>query len=799
MDGNGEKVSRLAAAASALELDKVLDAVAEHALTPMAQAEIRQTPIARDPERIKAALALVTDYRGILDRGEDAPIEVFENIDPLCSALEIQGAVLPVESLIALARLAGIARRVRHFLSARREASQRLWHAMQHLQGHPEFEKAVEAAIDPATGEIRDSASPALRKIRRDIERTQQEVRKKLQHIARKAAAQDMLQEELITVREGRLVLMVKDDFRRAIGGIVHDQSASGQTFFIEPVESVELNNRIRQLTIREHEEIQRILAGLSAKAAEKVRELAHSYALLVRLDAIRARALYSRKFQCNEPIINADGRLVFYAARHPLLLQKLSEQEVVPLQLELGKTYTMLVISGPNAGGKTVAMKTVGLLVLMARMGLHIPASADSEIGLMGELFVDIGDLQSIENDLSTFTSHMSRLRDMLLHAGANDLVLIDEMGAGTDPEEGTALALAALESLQKVQVRAMVTTHHGALKQFAHDTPGVENGSMIFDLETLQPTYRFRPGLPGSSYAFDIVARIGMPEAIVRRARELLGSDKNTLDRLITEFEEKLQEQQELVRKNRLENDRLQALIRLYEERAAGIRDKERSLKKKALQESEEILQKANAAVEEAVRLIRSEQASRESIKKARALVEDARRAVREEKKKTARPEKQMKNSRQLAPGDVHVGDEVIWVPGNQNAVVLAEPDREKKVFIQAGSMKMSVPLQDLRKATVRAQKRSTSVRITAGGKVEQQLDIRGKRVDEALAATDQYLSDALFYGWDEVRIIHGTGTGALRKAVQELLQKHPRVARLKDAPQHLGGQGVTIVQFD
>ncbi len=799
MARNSEKIDRAVAAAGALELAKVLDLVADNALTPMARENIIQAPLLYEPEMIRAAQALVSDYRSILDRGEDTPLEVFDDIEPACSALEIQGAVLPVASLISLARLAGIVRRVRHFLAARREALPRLWQAMHALEGHPEFEQAVQEAIDTASGEIRDSASPELRKIRREIERANQAVRKKLQQIAQKAAARDMLQEELITMREGRLVLMVKDDFRRRIGGIVHDQSASGQTFFIEPVESVELNNRIRELQIQEQEEIHRILASLSALAAQKIHELERSYALLVELDALRARALYSRKFQCNEPIINAEGRLVFYAARHPLLLQKLPQEQVVPLQLELGREFTMLIISGPNAGGKTVAMKTVGLLVLMARMGLHIPASADSEIGLMGDLYVDIGDLQSIENDLSTFTSHMSRLRDMLQHAGEHDLVLIDEMGAGTDPEEGTALALAALEALRQSHTRAMITTHHGALKQYAHDTQGVENGSMIFNIDTLEPTYRFRAGLPGSSYAFEIVARIGMPEKIVARARELLGSDKNRLDHLISEFEKKVQEQQELIQRNRLENDRLRALIKLYEERAATLREKERALKKKAVQESEEIVQKANAAVEQAVRMIRSEQASRESIRKARELVEEARKTVQAEKKKIAQPHGGQAGQEQLRPEEIAVGAEVIWAPGNQNAVILAAPDKEGKVFIQAGSIKMSAPLSDLRKATVRHQKRTTSVRITAGGKVEQELDIRGKRVQEALDITEQYLSDALFYGWHEVRIIHGTGTGALRKAVHELLQKHPRVAATASAPQHLGGQGVTIVKFD
>ena len=790
----------LEAAAEALELQKVLELVTRYATGPAAVQEIVSLPILSDARQIEKELGRVSSSRRLLDSGEDLPIDYYDDLTSIFNNLKVQGRRLTPEALVALARLAKIARQVRTFLKERQELYPPLWDIAQQIILLREFEQAVRRAIDFSSFEILDSASPALRRIRREIESTQQAVRAKLQKILQKAAAKDMLQEQLITVRDGRLVLMVKDEFKRSIRGIVHDQSATGQTLFVEPVETVEMSNRIRQLEAEERAEIERILEELSALAGEHLEALRQDYYQVLVLDVIRAKAKYSQVCGSSAAQVNTGGAIILYAARHPLLLEKYQDpKKVVPLQLKLGKTFNTLIITGPNAGGKTVAMKTVGLAVLMTRAGLHIPASPDSEIGLMGRVFADIGDRQSIEDDLSTFTSHMIRLRDMLEHARANDLVLIDEMGSGTDPEEGTALALAALRDLNERGVRAIVTTHHGALKVFAHNTPGVENGSMIFDVKTLQPTYEFRLGVPGASYAFDIGSRIGLDPQVIAAARSLVGADRGKLEMLISDLQEKIQQQEEVIRKLEQEEMRLQELIKLYEERSERLAANERKLKKQAIQESEAILARANAAVEEAIREIREQHAAKETIRASRERLQQEKTALKKELQKIRPPRKKTAprgaalDASQIAPGM-----EVLWRPQQARATVIDAPDAEKRVYVQVGSLKLRVPLQELESVQEVRKSRTANVMVERSVPVSQELDVRGMRADEALAAVDQYLSEALLYGWEEVRIIHGKGTGALRKAITEHLQHHPNVASFGAAPLGRGDIGVTEVKL-
>lgn len=798
-----EKVEPLREAAEALELPKVLELVARHVVASPARSRIFGLPIFDDPAAIRQELELVSECRDILDRGDDLPLEPVEELDSVLDRLRIPGTVLPPEALVELARVARVARQCKRYFAEHSQAFPRLQDRFHLLCAVSQFEKQVANAIDPVSFAILDSASPTLRRIRRDIESATEEARSRLQQILKKLAARDMLQEQLITVREGRLVLMVKDEYRRKIPGIVHDESASGQTLFLEPMETVEINNRIRRLQIQERQEIERILAALTDLAREHLESLQTNYHLLLDLDALRARAQYSREISGNPPVVHDRGHIVLYAARHPLLLEKHRDPEkVVPLSLQLGSDFNTLVISGPNAGGKTVALKTIGLCVLMVRCGLHIPASADSEIGTMGNVFVDIGDRQSIENDLSTFTSHMVRLRQILQLAQRGDLVLIDEIGSGTDPEEGTAIAQAALMELTRRGVLTVVTTHHGALKVFAHNTPGVENGSMVFDADTLQPTYEFRPGVPGASYAFDIASRIGLDSGVVARARQLVGSEKGELERLISDLEKKIQEQEEKIRKLELEELRLNGLIKLYRERAEALERHRRELKEKALAESEAIIARANAAVEQAIREIREQQASREAIRAARSRLQRERQSLREEHKRLEelkRAEFQPKAPAEVQPADLVPGTTVLWRPQNTRVVILELPDGEAQVYVQAGPLKMRVPLQELQVVeSAGAPKGSGHVRVQKPEPVPQELDVRGMRAEEALAEVDRYLSEALLYGWEEVRIIHGKGTGALRKAIAEFLRNHPNVSHFEPAPLGMGDLGVTVVRF-
>lgn len=801
MDGETHEIAPLKKAAVELELHKVLEILARYALTPMSATQIKNAKILANPQAISARIHAVSTYRRLLDEGENLPLETYSELDHVFGQLKLAGAVLAPENLVGLAIVARIARQARSFCNERKETFPALWEMVEQIVPVKNFEKSVHQAIDFATYEILDSASPDLRRIRREIEAVQQEARTHLQQILKKASAKDILQEQLITIRDGRLVLMVKDEFRRKINGVVHDQSASGQTLFIEPVQTVEFNNRVRQLQAEERAEIERILADLSEKARQDSNALLLNYRTLIDLDALQAKAFFSRDFDCNAPQVNSGGRIVLYSARHPLLLEKFQDrEEVIPLQLEIGESFNILIITGPNAGGKTVAMKSVGLLVLMARMGLHIPASADSEIGMMGTVFVDIGDQQSIENDLSTFSSHTAKLREMVERARENDLILIDEMGSGTDPEEGTALALAVLQDFLKKDVRCIATTHHGALKAFAHETEGVENGSMIFDNETLQPTYRFRPGMPGSSYAFEIAARMGLRKEVIAQARKFVGSEKGKVEKLIADLSEKIQQQEQLIRDLKLEETRLSGLAKLYKDRAEALSENERKLKKQAVAESEAIIAQANAAVEEAIRTIREEQASKEAIRVAKQKIAEQQKLLSEQHKKFEAPlaAEKTPDSVALTPNEIAPGLKMLWKKQNSQATVLEKPDSNGRVYIQAGSLRLRVAKDELEPIAQEERKNTGRISVFKPENVSQEIDLRGKRAEEAIAEVDTYLSDAILYGWDRVRIIHGKGTGALRKAITDYLKTHPNVAATTVAAIGQGDFGVTEVEL-
>jgi DNA mismatch repair protein MutS2 len=499
-----------------LEFDKILAQIAAAALCAISIEEIRGLRPLAEVNAIQRRLDEITDMRAVIDFDEPFPLSHLPDLRPALQHLRIANRALEIRQLVELAQFLASARRVRAYLLARREKFALLAEISEPITPLQDLETAIENAINVSDGSVKDTASPALSRLRKEIRRATTEARERLQSIVKKLASRDMLQEEAITMREGRLVLMLKDEFRQRVPGLVHDESASGRTLFVEPMESVEMNNRIRQLQSAEREEIERILLELSNRLRLRLPQVQENLTRLVQLDVIHAKAQFSRQLDCSAPQLRQDNLIKLAGARHPLLLlsfgRKKMREQVVPLNLELGGEIVTLILTGPNAGGKTVTLKTAGLLSLMALCGLHIPAQPDSQIPIFRRLFVDIGDRQSIEEDLSTFTSRLARIVEILRHTAAGDLVLIDEIGSGTDPEAGAALAIAVLQELTRRRCTTIVTTHHGALKSFAHETPGAANGSMAFDRETLRPTYQFRPGVPGASYAFEIAERLGL-----------------------------------------------------------------------------------------------------------------------------------------------------------------------------------------------------------------------------------------------------------------------------------------------
>jgi DNA mismatch repair protein MutS2 len=564
-------------------------------------------------------------------------------------------------------------------------------------------------------------------------------------------------------------------------------------------MESVEMNNRIRQLQSAEREEIERILLELSNRLRLHLPKVQENLMRLVQLDAIHAKSNFSRQLDCAAPQLQKDGRLKLAGARHPLLLlsNRKTRAQVVALDLELGGETVTLILTGPNAGGKTVTLKTVGLLSLMTLCGLHIPAQPESQIPIFRRIFVDIGDRQSIEEDLSTFTSRLARVVEILRHTAEGDLVLMDEIGSGTDPEAGAALAIAVLQELTRRCCTTIVTTHHGALKSFAHETPGVANGSMAFDRETLRPTYQFRPGVPGASYAFEIAARLGLQKEVIETASQLVGKEKGNIESLLAELEAKLAEQRQSAEKLKLEETRYTALAKLYEDRFNALKTQERELKQKAVAESEAIVQRANAAIEKAVREIREQAASREAIQSAKKELQVVQNEIAREKRKLPAE----KTAVEAPLQDAQPGMRVKWLKQNALVTVLEPPDSSRRVLVEVGSLRARVPLAELRPHN--APSPPGLEKLSKVGSIDTpatlpEIDLRGLRVDEALAAVDKFLDDALLAEWHEVRLIHGKGTGALRQSISNFLKKHPQTQRFHEAAMGEGDYGVTVVEL-
>jgi DNA mismatch repair protein MutS2 len=701
----------------------------------------------------------------------------------------LEGTILQGKELAQISSTLRAARLIRAFVSRRKEEYPLLWANAEPLHNDKVLEFNIDQAIDES-GAIRATASRELQTIRRSIADRYESLKKRLAGILREVSELGFSQEDIITTREGRMVIPVKAEHKNRIPGFIHSASSSGATVFIEPTETLELNNEITSLQFQEQREIERILRALTGQVGNIKEEILLSLDLLADLDCLTARAKYSIEVMGVAPVVNREGDLRLVDARHPLLLVAHGRAGTVPLSLELGTLTRTLVISGPNAGGKSVAMKCVGLLVLMTQAGLHIPASEETVMRLFASMFVDIGDEQSIESDLSSFSSHLRNLKMIAEQADGDTLVLIDEIGAGTDPSEGGAIAAAVLEWLTARSAYTVATTHHGFLKVFAHETPGVGNGAMEFDQATLTPTYRFRAGTPGSSYALEMAQRLGFQASLMNRSRELLGEAQHRLESLIGELEASLQQNRNEA--ERLEREKLRAeeLIRTYEQRVKGLQAELKEMRRKAIEEARDIVDRANAVIERSVREIREAGAPA-----ARTARENVKQLKEELASETGGAVPETPAAAPLAPGDaVTIGG-----TGDPGEIASIAADGKSAVVI-FGHVKMRVHLADLRPA-IRRNLRSDQVaelRTAKMASAPRELDIRGMTGDEALPLLDKFLDDALLAGYGRVDIIHGKGTGVLRKKVIEFLEAHPRVRSSRIAEWNEGGTGATVVEL-
>ena len=727
------------------------------------------------------------------------PMIPFADVRASLHLAEIGSALSP-RALLDIAACLRAARAARDALVTDRDNTPMLSANASRLTANRALEQAIGDAI-LSEEEIADRASTELFSIRRKMRACNERVRERLNGMIHSPTTQKYLQEAIITMRADRYVLPVKQEYRSMVPGIVHDQSATGATIFVEPMAVVEIGNELKQLIAAEKAEIERILRALSAQVAPDAAAIADNLAILAQLDFAFAKASLAREMMACEPKINDEGRIDIRRGRHPLI----DPQKVVPLDIRLGTEFTTLIITGPNTGGKTVTLKTTGLFTLMAQSGLQVPAEHGTELAVFDDVFADIGDEQSIEQSLSTFSGHMTNIVSILEQVTPDSLVLFDELGAGTDPTEGAALAQAILSTLLDMHTRTVATTHYSELKEYALTTPNVENASVEFDVTTLRPTYRLSIGIPGKSNAFEISRKLGLLEFVIGKAKELLSKEQVRFEDVIAnaEYHRQVAEKERQIAE---EASREMVAIRnqAEAERKKLEEQRERSIKK-AKEEAKRIVENArresDALISELRAMKKAGGAQEHEIQRVRKQVDAAQEALADKPEEAAGE----------VPTSVKVGDMVHIASMDVDATVASLPDAKGFLQLKVGMMKMRAQLSDLRtlsstqKLIKKEQKklerkrvmREQRVDITARA-VRQELDVRGMALDEAIPEVQKFLDDAMLSSLGEVSIIHGNGTGILRAGIQDCLRRHPCVSSFRLGRYGEGETGVTIVSL-
>ena len=773
-----------------LEFTKIREQLAAKALTPMGAEKCLALVPSCNMQEVLLWQQETEEATVILTYLGGHPMASFSDVRPAL-ALADKGATLSPKALLSIAELLRAARTARDALVTDRDNTPLLKEKAQGLCTLRNLEQDITDAII-SEDEIADRASAELTNIRRHLRGATERIKEKLNQMIHNASFAKYLQDPIITVRSDRYVLPVKAEYRGSVPGLVHDQSTSGATLFIEPMAAVEMGNELKQWELKEKQEIERILAALSAEVAPYASQLQENVDRLAELDFIFAKGLLSRDMYAVTPKLNQQGFINIIRGRHPLI----PAEKVVPSNLWMGRDFTTLIITGPNTGGKTVTLKTVGLFTLMAQAGLHVPADLGTELAVFEQVFADIGDEQSIEQSLSTFSSHMTNIVKIMHEVTPRDLVLFDELGAGTDPTEGAALAQSILTRLLHIRVRTLATTHYSELKAFALSTKGVENASVEFDVETLRPTYRLSIGVPGKSNAFEISRKLGLPENLIDAAKELLSSESIRFEDVIANAE---YHRQVAEKERELAAQAAQETIRL--------RDEAEKLRKEMEEKRENAMRKAR---EDAKRVLENARRESESIlsdlkrMKKNASAPDAEAAaLRRQLEKSidglseglARP----MDDAGAPPKTLKPGDRVKILTLGSEGTVLSAPNATGEVELQAGIMKFKAHISQLRLVRETAPKQKASVKTQTGAMtrtVSMECDVRGMALDEALAAVDQYLNEAVMAGLNEVSIIHGKGTGVLRSGIQQHLRRHMLVKEFRLGVYGEGESGVTVV---
>ncbi|HMN47684.1 MAG TPA: endonuclease MutS2 [Ignavibacteriaceae bacterium] len=772
-----------------LEFNKVLNYLSNYAATERGKLFLTSLIPSSDKEYIIREGTLVNEAKEIIIRSGNPPIDYLSDLEKYLSESKVEGAILSSTKIVEVLKLAKISRLLFQFIKKECNPDSYFNHVIQNLFIDKVFEHQIEKIVNEQ-GEVKENASSTLAEIRREIISKRNELVKSINRIIKNLKDDDIVREDYLTLRDGRMVIPIKSEHKRHIRGFIHSESSTGQTVYIEPEETLDLNNDIISLSFAENREVERLLKEVTRLIGEVSEKLKASLIAITYIDSVFARAKHSIEIIGAFPQIDDDKPLLFSDARHPILIKKLGRQNTVPLNFELTNDK-VVVITGPNAGGKTVVLKTIGILNLMVQSGLHVPVNPDSNFHIFKNILLDIGDQQSIEDDLSTFSSHLKNLNNIIEQADENSLVLLDEIGTGTDPTEGSALAAAILKKLLSKRATVFASTHHGSLKIFAYNLDGMQNAAMQFDHTNLSPTYVFKLGIPGSSYAFEIARRTGLSEEILNEAANYIDTDKHNVEKFLSELEEKSHKLSIKLKEMEIENTRLQGLSNVYKNSLDKLESEKKAILKKVKSDAEDYLGGINKKIEKVIKDLRESNASKDVIKSARNIIQE----IKTENKEfiTDEIEKIDDNS------DFVVGD-FVGINKSQTVGKIIDINKSKnKATILAGAIKMQVKLDEIFHS--KEKKDETSKKDYSSFKIPNanyRIDLRGEKPEEAEFEIIKFLDEAHQAGLERVEILHGKGTGALKKTVWDILKADDRIKLFNFAPIEYGGEGITIVEF-
>lgn len=795
--------------------------VDERCTSPLGRRHASEMAFCTDYDTVLSLLSSTSEMLAILQGDEDFPLGEVHDVSDVLTHARVPGTfITSAELLDVRASLAVMSELSDFFIRHRHDDGGSDYPYLDEtgikLASFPATVKAIDRIID-RFGNVRDNASPELREIRSQLASTSGAIASMMRRVMARAVESGYIESDVTpSMRDGRLVIPVPPMHKRRISGIVHDESASGKTVYIEPAEIVEANNRVRELQMEERREIARILTMLTDEIRPDIPQIIESLDIVGRLDFIRAKAILSHDIDAHMPALSAKPEMEWCHATHPVLLMSLRRQgkEIVPLDITLTPEQRILVISGPNAGGKSVCLKTVGIVQYMMQCGLLPPVYENSHMGVFSDIFIDIGDDQSLEDDLSTYSSHLRNMKYFLQHGGAATLVLIDEFGGGTEPQIGGAIAQAVLRQFNDRRMWGVITTHYQNLKHFAEDTDGLVNGSMLYDRHLMQPMFKLSIGNPGSSFAVEIARKIGLPESIISDAEAIVGSDYINLDKYLLDIARDKRYWENKRLSIRQKEKKIESRLAQYEEDAEQLREKRREILAEAKEEARKILEGSNAAIERTIHEIRRTQAEKASTLEARRRLQEEKEGIlnsgtQENNILKKAPKRRKDAARQKAQSDnepVKVDDNVRL--DGQGTVGKVLSINGRKATVAFGMLQTEVPVDRLKRTIARPDSGAKSGASLVGAvsdaqrqrqlEFKQEIDVRGMRVDEAVQAVTYYIDDAIRFNAERVRILHGTGTGALRQYIRHYLDTIPAISSYHDEHVQFGGAGITVVEL-